>query len=269
MSLPQAGAARRCLVILRAGDQSLHTAWLDSDRADQRLWDLHLSYYGASTNPFPDRPADVTLSFEQGPKYIALAECLERKPAPFLRALDSYEWVWLPDDDLLLTQAEINRFLQYVITYNLDLAQPALHERSYIAHAITARHKGALLRFTDFVQTMCPCFSLRALNLCRPHFCENLSGWGLNYLFPKLLGYPPRSIAIVDAVAAVHVFRPGGPNIDWARRAGRDPRAEREQILSRYGLFIRHNNLAVLTPDGRISEDLSGVRPLVFGETWP
>jgi Protein of unknown function (DUF707) len=262
-------ATRRCLVILRAGDQSLHTAWFDPHHQDQRLWDLHLSYFGASANPFPDRPPDVTLSFESGPKYRGLADCLERRPEPFRRPLNSYEWIWLPDDDLLIDQAAIDRFLHYVITYNLDLAQPALHERSHIAHTITVRHSRSLVRFTDFVQTMCPCFSLRALDLCRVHFRDNLSGWGLNYLYPKLLGYPARSIAIVDAATAVHIFRDGGPNADWARSAGREPAFERDNLLAQHDLTVRKNNLAVITPDGRTTEDFSGVKPLVFGESWP
>src|SRR4029453_1724079 len=94
--------ARRCLVILRAGNRSLHTAWFDPNHRDQRLWALHLSYFGASANPFFGRPSDVTLSFEQGPKNIGPADCADRRPEPFRRPLNSYEWIWLPDDDLLI-----------------------------------------------------------------------------------------------------------------------------------------------------------------------
>ena len=54
---------RRMLVVLRAGDMSLHTGWLQGAPPESRTWDLHLSYFGDHSDPFPNRPADVTLSF--------------------------------------------------------------------------------------------------------------------------------------------------------------------------------------------------------------
>ena len=98
---------RRCLVVLRAGDQSLHPAWLDARDQPRRLWDLHLSYFGPSDDPFPDRPADVTLSREPGPKLIGLADCFDNPSTRFPRPLESYDWIWLPDDDMLMDQHNI------------------------------------------------------------------------------------------------------------------------------------------------------------------
>ena len=47
-----------------------HPEWLQGARPESRTWDLHLSYFGDRDDPFPDRPADVTLSFEKGTKAI-------------------------------------------------------------------------------------------------------------------------------------------------------------------------------------------------------
>jgi hypothetical protein len=260
---------RRCLVVLRAGDQSLHPAWLDARDQPRRLWDLHLSYFGPSDDPFPDRPADVTLSREPGPKLIGLADCFDNPSTRFPRPLESYDWIWLPDDDMLMDQHNIDAFVRLVAAYDLDLAQPALHERSYIGHPITGRHGGSLLRFTNFVEVMCPCFSKWAFDLCRPHFRDTVSSWGVDFLFPKLLGFPKRSIAIVDATTAVHTRKHGGPNLDWARNAGLDPAVELKELLARHGLAFEMHNLAVVKPDGHITEDLSGIEPLIAGDRSP
>ena len=45
-------AARRALVILRAGDQSLHPEWFTNARPESRNWDFHISYFGTSAVRF-------------------------------------------------------------------------------------------------------------------------------------------------------------------------------------------------------------------------
>jgi hypothetical protein len=252
--------SRRCLVVVRAGDNSLHPAWLDPHASEPRLWDLHLSYYGKLRDPFPDRSSDVTLSFEPGTSFCGLADCFEK--APFRRPLESYDWIWLPDDDLLIDQQGINAFFQYVMKYDLKLAQPALHEKSYVSHMITVRHYGSLLRFTDYVEVMCPCFSRRALMRCLPYFRETISSWGIDFLFAKELGHAPRSLAIIDATPVVHTRKVGaGAHYHRMREARRDPWKELDYVMAKHGLSFRFNNLAAVKLDGTITDDLSGIVP--------
>jgi hypothetical protein len=44
--------------------------------------------------------------------------------------------------------------------------------------------------------------------VCKKYFGSGAPHWGLDLLFPKLLGYPFRSIAIVDAAPVVHTRPP-------------------------------------------------------------
>jgi hypothetical protein len=83
---------------------------------------LHLSYFGDQTLPFPDRPADVTLSFEKGTKATGTIACLSKLGD----RISSYDWFWLPDDDLKADLPTLNRFFEIASEYDLDLAQPAL-----------------------------------------------------------------------------------------------------------------------------------------------
>lgn len=252
---------RRALVLVRAGDQSLHPAWIAHRRFERRGFDLHVDYFGNLDTPFPAMPEDVTFTRRKGPKFAGIADCLDAIEEGGLRDLSAYDHVWFPDDDILADPETIDAFLAHVAHHGLDLAQPALHERSHIAHAITCRHEGSLLRFTSFVEVMCPCFSRAALELCRPAFRESRSAWGLDFLFGKLLGHPERGIGIVDATPVVHTRPFGGPNIALVRQAGIDPEAELQEVMARHGLAWDMRTFAALRLDGSLTEDQDGIAP--------
>jgi Protein of unknown function (DUF707) len=244
------------LVVLRAGDMSLHPGWLEGAPADSRTWDLHLSYYGDDANPFSARPADVTLSFEKGTKATGTVDCLDK----FGGRIADYDWVWLPDDDLAADLPTINRFFGIVQEYDLELAQPALGRGSYLAHEVTAQRPHLKLRYTNFVEVMAVCFSKRALQICRPYLGATVSSLGVDYLFPKLLGYPKRAIAIVDETAVVHT-RPagGGPNHALTRQLGIDPGTELEHFLRHHQLTRDIRTWGGIDLDGKLVTALSQV----------
>jgi hypothetical protein len=246
-------SGRRTLAILRAGDMSLHPEWLMGASPESRTWDLHLSYFGDRIDPFADRPADVTLSFEKGTKAMGTVACLEKLSERVAR----YDWIWLPDDDLRADLPTLNRFFAIVREHDLDLAQPALGGGSYVAHDITIQRPHMKLRYTTFVEIMAPCFSRRALKRCRPYLGATASSWGPEQLFPKLLGYPKRKIAIVDESPVVHTRPPGGgPNISLARQLGYDPQKEAEDFLRAHHLVRRYDTWAGIDMNGRLIANL-------------
>jgi hypothetical protein len=246
---------RRVLVVLRAGDTSLHAQWLQGAPPESRTWDLHLSYFGDQGDPFPNRPADVTLSFEKGTKAIGTVACLDKLGE---RVAD-YDWVWLPDDDLSANLPTLNRFFDIVREHKLDLAQPALGPGSYIAHDITLQRPHMKLRYTTFVEIMAACFSRRALELCRPYLGATVSSWGPNHIFSRLLGYPERAIAIVDEAAVVHTRPVGGPNIELARQLGVSPTREFEDFLRAHQLTRRLETWAGVDLKGDVITNLSEI----------
>lgn len=247
---------RRVLAILRAGDASLHPGWLTGASPQNRNWDLHLSYFGDRTAPFPDRPADVTLSFEKGTKAIGTVACI-RKLAD---RIWSYDWVWLPDDGLAAELGVLNRFFEIIEQFELDLAQPALGAGSYVSHDITRQRPHMALRFTTFVDIMAACFSRCALRLCLPYLGATVSSWGPSHLFPKLLGYPRDKIAIVDETPVVHTRPIGrGPNIALAMRLGVNPNRELQQFLRQHRLTYRLDTWGGLTRDREYITDLAEI----------
>src|SRR5262245_57508099 len=109
---------RSNLVIVRAGDQSLHPRWLDPS-AD-RNWDLLVGYY--ADHPESTANPDGKLFLEKGGKFDCIAHVLDQQPELF----GKYETFWLPDDDIVADQASINELFETMREFQLELAQPSL-----------------------------------------------------------------------------------------------------------------------------------------------
>jgi hypothetical protein len=197
------------LVVLRAGEDSLHPGWRHDLSEGQRSWDLCISAYGRSVDAVPG-PAEYLTHQPQQRKFQAIHDLFfDGSP------LWQYERVWLPDDDLMMCWGDVNMMFHIARKYSLDLAQPSLLPvpGCFITHAITVQQPGSLLRYVDFVEIMCPVFSARALRICLETFRDSVSGFGLDHLWPALLGGGRARIAVIDATGVVHT-RPLGQNYD-------------------------------------------------------
>ncbi|MGH6727372.1 MAG: DUF707 domain-containing protein [Pseudolabrys sp.] len=219
-------AKRRNLVIVRAGDTSLHEQWLAGE--GERNWDLIVNYFG--DDPERYRTADVRRINSKGPKWPALHDLIEKLGEEAF----CYDRVWLPDDDLIATKAGINLLFDTVDKHGLALAQPSLTLDSHLGHTITLHNRSFHLRFTNFVEIMAPCFGRDFLKQMLPTFNENRTGWGLDFIWPSKIADWTR-IAIVDAVTVRHTRPVGGPN--YAASGGTDPRQEMRELLGKYGVI--------------------------------
>ncbi len=219
---------RRNLVIVRAGDASLHPGWLDGPEA--RNWDLVVSYFGK--DPVRYRQDDVVRIDGVGPKWTPLHRLLLDHPD----YLDRYDYIWLPDDDLAATKADINRFFRLCAEYRLELAQPSLSADSPMTHPLLIHNRASHIRFTNFVEVMAPCFSAACLARVLPTFSATESGWGIDWLWPRLVADRDSGIAIVDDVVIRHTRPLGGPNYDAMRAKGKSPRAELIEFQQREGI---------------------------------
>jgi hypothetical protein len=71
---------------------------------------------------------------------------------------------------------------------------------------------------------------MRALRLCLGSFRDSVSGFGLDHLWPALLGGARSRIAIIDAAGVIHT-RPLGRNYDVVAAV-----AEERALLAAYHL---------------------------------
>ncbi len=198
------------LVVLRAGSGSSHPSWLtDIDESD-RNWDLCISWYDSAESFAACEPAEYNILQNKNRKYQSLHQLLY-PGSP----LWDYEYIAFPDDDIEMSRRDINRMFEIAKCHNLALSQPALHPSSFYSHQITVQQADKRLRYTNFVEVMFPIFSRSALDRCVGSFLLSESSWGLDQLWPKLLGGHRYQIGIIDAVPVRHV-RPVGGSYDMA-----------------------------------------------------
>lgn len=217
---------RRNLVVLRAGDSSLHRQWLAGGSRD---FDLFISYYGDS----PDRHREDADDYEHrpGPKWPGIAALLADRPD----LLERYETFWFPDDDIAADTLALNRMFAFFCAYGLSLAQPALTLDSYYTWKTLRQDPRCHVRYTRFVEVMVPLFSRAALRACAPTFSQSRSGWGLDWVWPTLCRRAGADrIAILDATPVRHT-RPVGGEL-YRRHPDMDPRRDAARVLAAYGI---------------------------------
>jgi hypothetical protein len=195
---------RRNLVLLRVGPNSLHERWLDDDGG--RNWDLYLSPYVELER---SSAVDCTVGeIVPGPKWSGLREVLNRWDG-----WRDYDQVWLPDDDILTTQAVISRMFDVAHAVGLELFAPALDADSYYAHYDMLQNRRMFGRWVGFVEIMVPGFRAETLARLLPTLDLSKTGWGLGLdsVWPKLLDY--RNIGVIDGLTVTHT-RPIGQRRD-------------------------------------------------------
>lgn len=191
----------RYLVVARVGDSSLHHQWLTPSQ--YKNFDLYLEYYGDQNGRYKE-DCDY---YSQGKatKWPRLYQLIKTE-AP---RIFQYDAIWLPDDDVSINCEQIERMFDLFLQHNLMLAQPGLTLDSHLNHIITLRKPQYVMRYTNFVECMAPVFSSQALQICWQTFNKSRTGWGLDYIWPKLLGDPSDKIAIMDAIPMKHTRKSG------------------------------------------------------------
>jgi len=187
------------LLIASIGTQSKHPQWLFGEN---RNFDFIALCFEPVENQLLREAVDV---FERkGYKFSNVkAYWLKKK-----HILNSYDFIFMPDDDLEMGAQDINLLFDIAAGFNLDLCQPSLTLDSIPSWPITlwGGNPQIILRMTNFVEIMCPLFSQSTFQVCIETFGHNILGTGLDFIWPKLLNF--QNIAIVDAVQARHARLP-------------------------------------------------------------
>ena len=186
------------LIIIRCGATSQHRNWLGATR-----------HYDTLVFGYEPLPAGLTEAADDvvimpGPKVVCWQKLLQERP----ELLTRYSQIALLDDDLVGSAADINKLFGYGRSRGLSLWQPSLTWDSYFSYAATLHNPLFNLRYVNFVEMMCPFFSVEQLRLTMPLFAL---GYEVNIdrLWCRLRPDWCKAYAIIDDVQLRHT-RPVG-----------------------------------------------------------
>lgn len=237
----------RNLVIAPCGNAStlFATHWLNDPAAKE--FDTCLLFYHAEIN-------DASLSRQVEYFYhlkdfkYKMIHALLTTVAPQL--LEKYDYFYFIDDDIALSTADINRMFELSRTFNMSITQASLSHNSFCSWPIFKNKPDCMLRYMGQVEVMAPLFSQDALRKCLVSFAENKSSWGLDSVWPKLLGYPQNKLGVFDAVVMEHTRPVGGGELYKKIKA--DPYEEWEAIIRKYDAikdnFVEYGRLEFINP---------------------
>ncbi len=146
--------------------------------------------------------------------------------------LDQYDWIWMPDYDVHLDATEIDRLFRIAQDYNLNICQPSLTHDSYHSFPLVLNDPTKLLRYTNYVEIMCPLFKTDVLKKVLGTFTVTYSGWAQDFLWARDLNY--ERLAIIDDVQARHV-KPIESQY-WVLPNGLNADQELEHVIKLMGL---------------------------------
>lgn len=228
------------LVVAVVGDTSLHHNWL----GDNQEFDLFVVYYGQHGGKY--RREAKYYDQLKGTKFNIVGALAEK----WKETLGDYNYIFVPDDDLYIQAEGVNRLFRMASNHDLDLCQPSI--LGHYSLPVTLHTPSCYLRYTNYVEIMCPCFSKTAFDCCIHTFTMNKSCWGIDALWTKLLGFPKDKIAVIDDVIAVHT-RACFCGDNYSNNNVADPMQDVYKIMEEHNLSWDKSEI------GRIPKDLSSL----------
>jgi len=174
----------------------------------------------------------ITMDYIQNPtfKYPGIHKMLQ--------SLLDYDYYWMPDEDIYLTPGGINKLFEMAAKYQLDLFQPSVEKnhKSFPSWPMFI-HRHCIVEMIPmpFIEIMCPGFSREGLLKCIETFPKSNSGWGLDIIWAKLLGY--QNMGLINSVAVMHTRAPmNGSNLYGILKE--PPSAEMSRLLKEYEVMM-------------------------------
>ena len=240
--------SNRNLVIVRAGDNSMHPLWLCT--GGERNWDLLVSYEGDSPLRYPSAGEAMVRIDSKGPKWAVLNGLLRDTSD----AWASYDYVWLPDDQLTSNCGDINRMFDLMAALDLRLAQPSFSWESPGRAPLTLHNPNFALRYVNFVDPAAAVFSQAMLRRAVPAMRECLHGSALRYVWPKFLENPARQCAILDRVQVGTIGRGERPESLHLPAGSVTEAQETEHLLRKHGVQMAQPIVyGAMDSNGRLS----------------
>ncbi|MEM9963772.1 MAG: hypothetical protein AAGC58_00335 [Asticcacaulis sp.] len=223
-------ASPKNLVVVRAGNNSLHHDWLKAGWED-RNFDLVISYFSPEAFAAHEPREGVCALLVKGGKWDGLYKS-------FLELPDwrDYDYFWLPDDDIATTTPDISSIFNIARQYEARVCQPSLTPNSYYSHLIFMHSASFLLRYSNYIEIMVPCLDRRTLEIMLPHFADTQSGYGMDGIWCRLEADNRNRAFIIDSIQVHHTRPVGGELQKNMARTGTRMDHEYDLMADAFGL---------------------------------
>lgn len=170
---------QRWCLFTAAGDHNVIRLWRKDAAA--RRWDLVVGYYGDNDQEFSEISKLSSHAFcAKGGKFQILKSFVQQNP----RFFDQYSYVWVCDDDIQMSAAQIDESFSISESLGFWIAQPAFAPEGKNYHPVTIyggpRHD---YRAVNFIECGVPIFRRCKLIEFLAVFDESLRGWGIDYWY--------------------------------------------------------------------------------------
>jgi hypothetical protein len=212
---------RKNLVIVAAGDGSLHPQWVKEDRS----YDLWIIYYGKDQRKLNEYKASSDLCFALAGLKIDLARKVLLEQLYFMKhfSFQQYEYIWFPDDDITFPEGgRVEQLFDTARALKADVFQPAIQNANVSPRWEPTRQiPGAYCHRTNIVEVMAHGFSGETFSrayLPAIHAMEFMkSGWGIDPIWMKIgetYFQRPLRTFVFDCCPIVHTRPTGSGSAD-------------------------------------------------------
>ncbi|MDQ8727662.1 hypothetical protein [Bradyrhizobium sp. LHD-71] len=185
---------------------------------------------------------DFTWSADGGEsKFRGLFTCFQKTPS----FLQDYDYIAIPDDDLICTKDDWNTAFALAREYKVAACQLSLNTRSFYSHSITLRRKSLRLRWVTMVEPIAPIIRADILQSLMPIFALPNNMWAIDDAISDLVVDDRSSLAILDAASVVHtreVMSSALYSPLW--EDGKTPAQVQAEFMQRHGIK-RHKRVVV------------------------
>lgn len=170
---------QRWCLFTSGGDNNAIRLWLEG--ATARQWDLVVAYYGDNEDKFSEIRKLSSYAFRsKGGKFQILKSFLAQNP----RFFDQYSYVWVCDDDIRMSSAQIEEAFAVTELFEFWVAQPAFSPEGKNSHRITIDAGPQCdYRTVNFVEVGVAIFRRDSLIEFLAAFDGSLTGYGIDYWY--------------------------------------------------------------------------------------
>jgi hypothetical protein len=204
---------RRWCIFTSAGEKNAIRSWLAGDTP--RRWDLVAAYYADDDNEFVEISKSCSYAFRtKGSKFQNLKKLIMEHPQFF----GQYSHVWVCDDDIQMSAAQIREAFELTETLGFWVAQPADRPEGRKTHWITCFAGPSWdYRIVNFVEVRMPIFRRDKLTEFLAVYDGSLVGAGICWWYANFFRADEFGrFAIIDKVQVINPTTQdkGGSEID-------------------------------------------------------